>query len=185
MNKKKMFNLIADLCSDAIHLSRQSTEQNAIEAAFRCFDTAVDALEYAAARKTTAELEKSAEVYEQAQQQYEKAEAQKKQNAAQRARYEQQETWETRLAELKESCEEQRHKMEQSMDDRAIVRTIGHQMADNLDQTTKIIQQRIEQLSATEEMVNRNQTEILKLQQVQQDILRHFTQLTAYETGGK
>ena len=108
-----------------------------------------------------------------------------KQNAAQRARYEQQETWETRLAELKESCEEQRHKMEQSMDDRAIVRTIGHQMADNLDQTTKIIQQRIEQLSATEEMVNRNQTEILKLQQVQQDILRHFTQLIAYETGGK
>ena len=174
MNKKKMFNLIADLCSDAIHLSRQSTEQNAIEADFRCFDTAVDALEYAAARKTTAELEKSAEVYEQAQQQYEKAEAQKKQNAAQRARYEQQETWETRLAE-----------MEQSMDDRAIVRTIGHQMADNLDQTTKIIQQRIEQLSATEEMVNRNQTEILKLQQVQQDILRHFTQLIAYETGGK
>ena len=180
-----MFCLIADLCSDAIHLSRQSTEQNAIEAALRCFDTAVDALEYAAARKTTAELEKSAEVYEQAQQQYEKAEAQKKQNAAQRARYEQQETWETRLAELKESCEEQRHKMEQSMGDRAIVRTIGHQMADNLDQTTKIIQQRIEQLSATEEMVNRNQTEILKLQQVQQDILRHFTQLIAYETGGK
>ena len=77
MNKKKMFCLIADLCSDAIHFSRQSTEQNAIEAAFRCFDTAVDALEYAAARKTTAELEKSAEVYEQAQQQYEKAEAQK------------------------------------------------------------------------------------------------------------
>lgn len=180
-----MFYFIADLCGDALQLSQQSIEQNAIEAAFRCFDATVAALNYVAARKTTEKLQESETVYVKAQQRYEKADDLREQTAAQKVRYEQQEAWEQKLAQLEESCGEQKQKLKQNMDNRTIVRTIGHKMADNLNQTTKIVQQRIEQLSATEEMINKNQTKILKLQQVQQDILQHFTQLTAYETGGK
>lgn len=184
MNKKKMFNFIVDLCGDAVKLSQQSVEQSAIEAAFRCFDVAVDALNYAAARKTTDALQQSEAAYAQAQQQYEEADALRKQTAAQKARYEQQEAWKQKLAQLEESCGEQKQKLKQNMDDRVIVRTIGQQMADNLKQLEELVQQRKEQLSATEGMILANQSEIHRLDDVLQNILKQYTQLTTRETGG-
>ena len=70
------------------------------------------------------------------------------------------------------------------MDDRVIVRTIGQQMADNLKQLEELVQQRKEQLSATEGMILANQSEIHRLDDVLQNILKQYTQLTTRETGG-
>lgn len=186
MNKKKIFYGIADLCIDAVNLSRNSVEKNAIEAAFRCFDAVVNALEFFAERKATDELYRSAECYAQSEKLYKEAAELNAKNEIQHAGYVEQEEWEKKLIKLKEDCAEQRNRLELNRNDYEIVRNIGQKMLHNLRQVDQIVEQRREQLSATEETVNKNQKEIARLDEVLRDSMLQCKKLmTCYETGGK
>ena len=186
MNKKKIFYGIADLCIDAVNLSRNSVEKNAIEAAFRCFDAAVNALDFFAERKATDALYQSTECYLQSEKLYEEAAELNARDEIQRAGYAEQEAWEKKLVKLKEDCTEQRNRLELNKDDCEIIRNIGQKMLHDLRQVDQIVEQRREQLSATEEMVNKNQKEIARLDEVLRDSMLQCKRLmTCYETGGK
>ena len=187
MNKRKIFyDGIVELCIDVVNLSRHTVEENMIEAAFRCFDAAVNALQYAAERKVTDGLRENEQQYAQAQKLMEDANRQNAENEIQKVRNAVQEAWQKKLTALQENCAEQKTQLEQSNDDYAIIRNIGKNMLYDLKQIAQMVQEQKEQLSATEEMTRRNQKKIAELDEVFRKCMSQSNKLMEYYgTGGK